>query len=663
MGMNVDVCLALMPYASLERPSIAFGILKASLRDTGISCGIAHANLWFAEALGLRMYKGIEVSPNEELIGEWTFAGSLFPDFESNTDEFLSRAIFSLHTSGRFQKEDEPEVRQLLLAARRRATEFVDRAARRVLESQPKIVACSSVFQQHVPSLALLQRIRQLAPGVVTIIGGSNCEGPMGLATLRSFPFVDYVVSGEGDVLFPQLCRAAIERGGSVPMSELPAGVLSRAGQETLTAASVPRAIVADMSLAPTPDYDDYFAAIEASPVRPAITPGLLIETSRGCWWGQKHHCTFCGLNGSGMSYRSKPPERVVAEFEQLASRYGITTFEVVDNILDNRYIRSVMPQLEKSKHDYFIFFETKANLRADELEQLSRAGVRRIQPGIESMQDDALRAIDKGTTAALNVQMLRWAQRYGIQVSWLLLVGFPGERDEWYSEMAEIFPLITHLQPPSGITRIQFHRFSPYFDRAAEYGLDLVPGHMYPYVYPFPTEVLADLAYCFDDLHDAAKLDPHAHMDVGAGMRSAMVEVARWGYEWKKPFNPFGPARPEMRMSDDGERISITDTRAAAVEVFWELHRWSRRSIASAIAPSPGRRCSKRCARSTRPFSGRTSRRHSTVSSAEGSSRCWATGISPWLSKQSSRSSTSSRAECSTGPSSTNRPCAHVPS
>ena len=44
--------------------------------------------------------------------------------------------------------------------------------------------------------------------------------------------------------------------------------------------------------------------------------PTLFLETSRGCWWGQRMHCTFCGLNGSGMVYRSAEANTALALFE-----------------------------------------------------------------------------------------------------------------------------------------------------------------------------------------------------------------------------------------------------------------------------------------------------------------------------------------------------------
>ena len=44
-------------------------------------------------------------------------------------------------------------------------------------------------------------------------------------------------------------------------------------------------------------DYDDFLASLRSK--CPDTEPELLFETSRGCWWGERLHCTFCGLNGT----------------------------------------------------------------------------------------------------------------------------------------------------------------------------------------------------------------------------------------------------------------------------------------------------------------------------------------------------------------------------
>jgi magnesium-protoporphyrin IX monomethyl ester (oxidative) cyclase len=143
------------------------------------------------------------------------------------------------------------------------------------------------------------------------MIGGANCEGVMGEATHREFAWVDFVMSGEVDDFIGTFCARVLREGAS--LTDLPEGVFgrgrrSRVGQLGLTA---PRAVVRSLDQTGVPDYDDYFDALSTASAGAHVKPALLFESSRGCWWGMKHHCTFCGLNGEGMSFRSKSPGRV----------------------------------------------------------------------------------------------------------------------------------------------------------------------------------------------------------------------------------------------------------------------------------------------------------------------------------------------------------------
>ena len=69
-----------------------------------------------------------------------------------------------------------------------------------------------------------------------------------------------------------------------------------------------------------------------------------------------------------------------------------------------------------------------------------------------------------KGVRAGQNINLLRWAQYYGITVSWNILWGFPGESEEDYAEQAALLPDLIHLQPPMSAGRIWMERFSPLF-------------------------------------------------------------------------------------------------------------------------------------------------------------------------------------------------------
>ena len=551
---KAEVCLVLMPYAPLERPSIALGLLKASLSGTGITSRIVHANLGFAEEIGLERYTPIESFEylSEFLIGEWTFSQAAFPDHYSNEEEYfdLLGDLYERH-------------RPMLLEVRAGAADFVDRVAHDVLASEPRLVGCSSMFQQHCASLALLRRVRELAPDVVTLIGGANCEGSMGEVAKRSFPWIDLVVSGEADELFPTLCRNLLDQGRDALVDRLPYGVIgeSRNGDGPHPR-NPPRAVVKDLDRLGVPDYDEYFDALRQTSLARHITPGLPIETSRGCWWGQKHHCTFCGANGFGMGFRTKSPARVMDEFAELARRYGRYNFEAVDNILDMGHIDTVLPELGACEEPYRVFYEVKANLKREHVQRLADAGVCWNQPGIESMHIDALRLFDKGNTVAMNLQLLKWSRELGIRVSWNLLCGMPGERDEWNFEMAEWLPQIAHFQPPQGFYRVRFDRFGVYQMRPESFGLVLAPARSYSLVFPVAGELMGDFAYFFEDVGGPARAAlghvQSTKLDT-PGQKELRALIKRWKAEF------WYGTRPVLGMSDDGVRIRIVDTRACS--------------------------------------------------------------------------------------------------
>ena len=430
----MDVCLVSMPYAALERPSIALGLLTAELRGAGISVGARYASLDFAAWIGMHAYDGVLNSRTTLFIGEWTFAAAAFPEMSVVDDGYLAEIASEMAQGRAAALDTDPAT--LLLTLRGEAERFTNDLAGEIVALHPRIVGCTSTFQQHTASLALLRAIRARDDSIITMIGGTNCESAMGVAAARAFPWVDYVVSGEADEIIVPFVRELLEHGRGITP---PVGVIDLATAQRRDIES-PRASVWSMDAIPTPDYDDYFTALERSPLRDAIVPAVVVETSRGCWWGAKSHCTFCGLNGGNMSYRAKSPARAVEEFHRLATRYGVRRFTVVDNIIDMQYHESVLPGLEG--HGYDIFYETKANLRRRHMQSFSDAGVRSIQPGIESFHDEILRLLAKGNKAWMNVQLLKWASELSMEISWIFLIDVPGQRDDWYFELLSWLPL-----------------------------------------------------------------------------------------------------------------------------------------------------------------------------------------------------------------------------
>lgn len=502
MRKPVDVLLIAMPFGPLRQPSIGLSLLKATLTTRHISTSILYCTLPFAKLIGPSLYNYIATGhPNTiDLVGEWIFSGALFGSHHQREQEYIEHILrkeakMYQDLFGKKVRDAEELVSDILMV-RAQVEDFLADCAREVQACNPRIIGFTSVFQQHVASLALAQRLKERMTGVSIVFGGANCEGVMGVETIRQFPFLDVVVSGEGELVFPTLVERLLSH---ERCDELP-GVYTRQSTAFLVAkgpyANTPS--VHNMDTLPFPEFGDFFEQWEHSEIETG-PPKLLFETSRGCWWGEKHHCTFCGLNGLTMSFRSKSAQRAIDEIVYLSGKYPHSSIAVVDNILDMKYFKDFLPELARRQLGLELFYEVKANLRKDQLRQLRDAGVKQIQPGIESLSSKILEIMKKGVKGIQNIQLLKWCLELGITPHWNILWGFPGEPPEEYAKMAGLMPLLSHLTPPIMAGAIRLDRFSPNYDHAEQFGfLDVTPYPAYSYIYPFAKQSLANLAYFF---------------------------------------------------------------------------------------------------------------------------------------------------------------------
>jgi ribosomal peptide maturation radical SAM protein 1 len=531
-----------MPFSTSRSPSIQLGLLQAVLHRHGIPATSLYFNLELGEVLGWDIY---EVLCNDRtlLLGEWLFSRAAFgdeaPSGEAYLDDFASELTDYLNAT-------ERDTGYLLDLRERVLPAFIDDCLRRVDWTQFDVVGFSSIFEQNCAALALARRLKERVPRLVTIFGGANFEDEMGLEYVRALPWVDYAVIGEGDEVFPAFLKR-LGRGedpGALP------GVASRTADGSVRFCGR-AATVTNLDVLPEPDYREFFAtgrALEMPQMVRGKSVSIPFETARGCWWGAKHHCTFCGLNGLGLSFRSKSPDRVLRGLDELAERYALYQLVAVDNIMDLRYIDGVFDKLSERRRDYTFFYETKANLSHQQLKQLAKGGVRHLQPGIESLNSNVLKLMRKGTTAIQNVRLLKWGRYYGISMHWNVLLGFPGEQREDYEQQLALMRLIPHLQPPESIGRIWLERFSPHYSQQADLGITNVhPEPAYAHVYPQRLD--ADrIAYFF--AYDAVDTVPmSAHQE--------MVEyIEAWKQRWSSSTPPF------LVYQRGAGRLTITDGR-----------------------------------------------------------------------------------------------------
>jgi ribosomal peptide maturation radical SAM protein 1 len=557
MSSSAPVALVNMPFSSSRYPSIQLGTLASLLKSQGIGVKTHHLYLHFAYQIDPSLYEVL--CEKRGLLGDWLFSHLLFRDNPKNGE--YPRTFKPLFESTARETGYPPSyLEELKLTG---APQYLTRMLTEIDWGRYKIVGFTSTFDQNIASLTMAKLIKDLYPSVTIVFGGANLDGEMGPEHLRAWPWIDYVVVGEGEVPFPALVKHILENKEGEP----PAGVVYRRDGQVRFKPS-PHLFTEFHKTGP-PDYDDYFELLDRlDPQRSqSLNRILLYEASRGCWWGEKHHCTFCGLNAQSMEFRSKSPAQVFEDFTVLSGRYNTTRFRFVDNIIDMKYIDELFAKFAAERLDFEVFIETKSNLNKSQIQTLARGGVKSMQPGIESLSQSQLTEMKKGVSPLQNLQTLKWSGYYGIHVSWNILLGFPGETNADYRRQIALIPSILHFQPPEAVGELWLERFSPYWKWPEQNGIRITgPGLAYQYVYDPRKVDLNKIAYDFEYELIEKRVDP-----------SLIEELTRVTQEWKRRHAT--DDKPFLYYSKAPDFVTIFDGRSADKPVK-ERYDWPHAGI-----------------------------------------------------------------------------------
>jgi len=546
------LCLINMPFAALTMPSLAITQLKSVVQSNfpgQVSVDLCYINHDFAQLIGVDLYNFIASSVESHTmgIGDWLFRQVAFPESEDNSESYFQRYFRRTDAQTQKQKQIVREIRQGL-------DEFLNQVIKQYELDSADMIGFTSMFAQNGASFALARRLKECNPNVVTMMGGANCEAPMGQEIVKNVKQIDFVFSGPALISFCAFLRYRLNQ--EFDKCHTIKGVFSKrnSGLATLNCkGEIGEELPIDVEI--ELDYESYLQVIRKHFPNKNISLALLFETSRGCWWGEKSHCTFCGLNGISMNYRAMSPEKAIAQFNHLFKYSDVCKcFECVDNILPKNFIKDVFPYID-TPPDACIFYEVKADLSEADLQILSKARVTMIQPGIESLATSTLKLMKKGTNAFINLALLKNCVIYNISPAWNLLIGFPGEGEEVYQKYMVDIPLLAHLPPPDGVYPVRFDRYSPYFVQAEHYELDLRPLDYYRLTYPFSEESITNLAYYFTDINITAKYS----LDMARWVSKLRERVESWVSRWRA----VDPARrPQLYLKKKGEIPSVYDSR-----------------------------------------------------------------------------------------------------
>ncbi|SFU93779.1 RiPP maturation radical SAM C-methyltransferase [Butyrivibrio sp. M55] len=307
-----------------------------------------------------------------------------------------------------------------------KANTWVKELTDEILRYDFKIVGVTTGHQQTNAAISIINRIKAVKPDIICTMGGSACDGDMaeGIKTLCSN--VDYIFSGESERSWREFLSDF--RSDKMPERGVIRGEFLTDLNEIHCGKNT---------------YYDYYNQLNILQILKEDETAFLYESSRGCWWGERHKCTFCGVNGWNKHYRYKTEDKVLSELtEMLESHPNVKQIQMVDTLMPRNYFNKLLFTLKKNYPGISVFYEQRADLNFKHVMKLKMAGVNYTQVGIEALSTNLLRLVNKGVDAEQNIKFLRYAKSVGLLIGWNLLTEIPNDSADDWKEFLDMVPL-----------------------------------------------------------------------------------------------------------------------------------------------------------------------------------------------------------------------------
>jgi hypothetical protein len=286
---------------------------------------------------------------------------------------------------------------------------ILDDYVQNILDDNSNFIGFSVYLTNLLPTLYMIQRIKELSPGKVIIVGGPEAFNTWFdelVHVTHKLPrgMIDFCIKGEGE----QELLTLLENYNTIPKSD---NMIELGGLKSSL----------DLNSLPFPDYDDYNLDDYEYP------DGASIETSRGC----VAKCTFCAETHF-WRFRWRESNRVADEMEYQVKKYGITRFWFVDSLANghlNEFKKLIAEIIDRKLNvRWNSYARCDGRMDAALFNDIAKSGCTTLSFGVESGSERVLAAMKKNIKVWEIENNLRDSTVAGIHnhVNWV--VGFPTE-------------------------------------------------------------------------------------------------------------------------------------------------------------------------------------------------------------------------------------------
>ncbi|HUV62228.1 MAG TPA: radical SAM protein [Thermoplasmata archaeon] len=292
----------------------------------------------------------------------------------------------------------------------------------RIGSERPDVLGMNCSTHTFLDTISTLRAVDEAMPETKLVLGGMHATFASEMI-LRDYPFVDYIVVGEGEESFPRLLNHIDE---GTPPSDVPGIGFTDNGQPTVK----PDSLIEDLDTLPFPDRSllpdiDYGYTHEN--IRLTYGKFTTISSSRGC----PFRCSYCSCAAfSKRIWRPRSPENVVDELERMyGDGYECCVF-VDDNLTLNRgRMERICELIRERKVKMQFYCEGRVdNTPYSLMRQMKQAGFNVMYFGVESGQKHVLNYYRKMIDVGDSRRAVADAKRAGMIVVTSYIMGAPVE-------------------------------------------------------------------------------------------------------------------------------------------------------------------------------------------------------------------------------------------
>jgi len=301
----------------------------------------------------------------------------------------------------------------------------VEKVVERVKREDPGVVGVSALTPTFKQGIKIARGIKTEIPDVKIVFGNYHATFTYD-RILKKYPFVDYVVLGEGEFSFLELVNTLRKNEDTKKVS----GIAYRHDGGAVKAP--PRPLVQNLDDLPTPDRSLLEQEYHSEIMGMLWSGGKFttVLTSRGC----PYSCRYCACAAfSHRAVRFRSPEAVVAEMEQLYNDGYEEVGFVDDNLLVNKKrMEKICDMLKEKKIKLNLWAEGRVDHASREmLKKFAGVGCKIIYFGMESGSPKVLDYYAKKITPEMSKKAVRNCKEAGIEnVVGSFIVGAPIETE-----------------------------------------------------------------------------------------------------------------------------------------------------------------------------------------------------------------------------------------